>query len=177
MATYLVAGVAGNFLSALKSPNPSLGASGAVFGLVGAYFVFLTRNEWLLGTYGDTMTGAITQTIAANVILGAVNPVIDNWAHLGGLMGGAAMAYTFGPRLYLADLPDGGRTLVDQPIVRLPRSVEEFPNRVGDQYQRLVRRMQIGRYMSDLPEKPWRNKARPSRRYAPNRSIKPLDVT
>lgn len=42
--TYLVSGVVANYVSALKTPNPSLGASGAVFGIVGAYYVFLNRN-------------------------------------------------------------------------------------------------------------------------------------
>lgn len=45
IATYLAAGVAGNLASAVKSPNPALGASGAVFGVVGAYLVFLHRNK------------------------------------------------------------------------------------------------------------------------------------
>lgn len=42
--TYLMSGVVANFVSAIKTPNPSLGASGAVFGIVGAYYVFLNRN-------------------------------------------------------------------------------------------------------------------------------------
>lgn len=55
LATYAVSGIAGNLVSTFKSPNPSLGASGAVFGTVGAYFVFLTRNDWLLGSAGENM--------------------------------------------------------------------------------------------------------------------------
>ena len=173
LVTYVAAGVAGNVLSAMKSPNPSLGASGAVFGIVGAYFVFLNRNDWLLGSYGQSMTNAITQTIAMNIFLGAMNPVIDNWSHLGGVLGGAAMAYFFGPRLYLAELPDGGRAIVDRPIVRTPRSIEAFPDRVGEQFQRIIRRMQIGHYKLELPDAPWRQKNRPIRVPTPNRSIKP----
>lgn len=34
LATYLVSGITGNLFSALQSPNPSLGASGAVFGIM-----------------------------------------------------------------------------------------------------------------------------------------------
>ena len=44
LLTYLVSGVVANYVSAIKTPNPSLGASGAVFGIVGAYYVFLNRN-------------------------------------------------------------------------------------------------------------------------------------
>jgi membrane associated rhomboid family serine protease len=44
LCTYLLSGVVANYVSAVKTPNPSLGASGAVFGIVGAYYVFLNRN-------------------------------------------------------------------------------------------------------------------------------------
>ena len=45
LATYMVGGAVGNYMSARNTPNPSLGASGAVFGLMGAYYTFLSRNE------------------------------------------------------------------------------------------------------------------------------------
>ena len=61
LMTYLGAGIAGNALSALNSPNPALGASGAVFGIVGAQLVFLSRNDWLLGQQGQRMQSAIMQ--------------------------------------------------------------------------------------------------------------------
>jgi membrane associated rhomboid family serine protease len=175
LASYLVAGIAGNFVSAWSSPNPSLGASGAVFGVVGAYFIFLNRNEWLLGDLGASMTNSITQTIAANLLLGAFNPVIDNWAHLGGALGGAAMAYLFGPRLYLTELPESGRQiLVDRPVVRLPRAVEQLPERLGTYVNSILEKL------PGLPQqspKPWRNgNFRRPKAYMPTRSLKPLPV-
>ena len=39
LSLYIASGVCGNLMSAWRSPNPSLGASGSVFGIVGAYFV------------------------------------------------------------------------------------------------------------------------------------------
>jgi len=177
LATYVVSGISGTLLSAVKSPNPSLGASGAVFGVVGAYFVFLTRNEWLLGRVGESMSLAIGQTMLLNVVLGVMNPMIDNWAHLGGALGGASMAHFFGPRLYLTELPSGGRLLIDRPILRLPRSIESIPEKVTRQCQRVFGMMHVGRVQSDTSEKPWRG---PSRNYRPqpprNRSIKPGKV-
>lgn len=175
LATYLAAGIAGNIVSAWSSPNPSLGASGAVFGVFGAYFVFLTRNEWLLGNYGAAMTNSITQTIAANLLLGALNPVIDNWAHLGGAVGGAAMAYWFGPRLYLTELPDSGkRVLVDRPVVRLPHMVEQLPERLGKSIESVWQRIPV---LPQRSSKPWRiGNSRRYKRYLPTKSIKPLPV-
>ena len=45
VATYLASGIVGNYVSALRTPNPSLGASGAVFGVFGAYMAFMARHE------------------------------------------------------------------------------------------------------------------------------------
>lgn len=175
LASYLAAGIAGNIVSAWSSPNPSLGASGAVFGVFGAYFVFLTRNDWLLGDYGAVMTNSITQTMAMNLLLGALNPVIDNWAHLGGALGGAAMAYWFGPRLYVTELPESGRqVLVDRPVIRLPRAVEQLPEQLGNSVDR------IWQQIPKLPQqstKPWRSgDFRRPKPYLPTRSLKPLPV-
>ena len=49
-----------------------------------------------------------------NLVMGLMNPMIDNWGHLGGLVGGGAAAYYFGPRLHLMNIPEGGRLLVDR---------------------------------------------------------------
>ena len=43
----------------------------------------------------------------------------DNWGHLGGMLGGAAAAYWFGPRLYLMDSPQG-RFVIDKVSPLLP---------------------------------------------------------
>jgi membrane associated rhomboid family serine protease len=47
---YLIGGYAGNVLSFLLSPNPSLGASTAIFALVAAEIVFIYRNRMLFGS-------------------------------------------------------------------------------------------------------------------------------
>ncbi|KAL3902776.1 MAG: hypothetical protein SGILL_010701 [Bacillariaceae sp.] len=204
LALYLISGITGNWLSAMQSPNPGLGASGAVFGVMvswksvevfacsvvfsdfdgsiftkGAMYVFLNRNDWLLGEQGEAFSNAITQTLLINVFIGAVMPMIDNWAHLGGGIGGAVMAYYFGPRLFLAQLPDeGGMVVVDKPILRLPPAIEHIPRNFETGISRMIRRMQIWRFKDDLPGKPWQPKEiRRSdyqrRQYMPNKSIKP----
>jgi hypothetical protein len=186
LALYVASGVAGTLVSAVLSPNPSLGASGAVFGVVGAYFTFLTRNAWLLGPVGESMSSSIAQSLFVNVAYGLVNPVIDNWAHLGGAVAGAGMAYYFGPRLYLSEDPNnvegegaGGmaryRFLVDRPMIRLPRSIESIPEKIGRRAQRIAHRMRVERYKADIPDTPWRRRRQPQpwRPPGPNRSIKP----
>lgn len=173
--TYLLAGVAGNLASAINSPNPALGASGAIFGIVGAQLVFLSRNDWLLGRAGESMQGALMQTILINVFIGMMNPMVDNWGHIGGLVGGAAAAYYFGPRLYLMSLPEGGSFVVDKPVFRLPRKVESIPENIARKFAGLTERFRINPSASQNPDKPWRNPTTNygQRQSVPNRSIKP----
>ena len=178
LATYLLSGIAGNYLSAMRSPNPSLGASGAVFGIVGAYFTFLIRNEDLFGAQADYLQRGLAQTIVVNLIMGAVSPMIDQWGHVGGFLGGIAMAATFGPRLKMVGLPNGTSALIDQPLLRLPRYLESIPEQIESKWEQMTRRMQVNHFMSDLPAKPWRVR-RPQqyrRQVAPNRSIRPLPM-
>lgn len=188
LTTYLVAGIAGNVLSAIQSPNPSLGASGAVFGVVGAYMVFLNRNDWLLGDAGQAMTTSIGQTMVMNVFLGLLNPQIDQWAHLGGAVAGGIMAYSFGPRLYLTDIPTGNdgatyRVVVDRPIVRAPAYLESIPGAVATQWQQVTEKLLPTSGISNKNSRPWhkfmgqgRRIDYHMRRHTPNRSIKPGKV-
>lgn len=75
----------------------SIGASGALFGLIGVLFVFgiKFRHELPDGFKRAFGTGMLP-TILLNVFIGFAIPVIDNAAHLGGLVAGAALALVVG---------------------------------------------------------------------------------
>lgn len=120
------------------------------------------------------MAGAIRRTIVMNVFLGAMSPMVDNWAHLGGAIGGAACAFLFGPRLMVGDTPSGALAIVDKPILRLPKVLEEMPDQVGERLRIMKRRMQIESFKSDLPETPWRN--RNSIDYRKRQNVAPKSV-
>ena len=94
LSLYLVAGLGGSAVSyAFAAPNqPSLGASGAIFGLLGAFLVISKR----LGRDTSSVFGLL----AINFVLGFVLPNIDWRAHLGGLVTGAlcAVALAYAPR-------------------------------------------------------------------------------
>jgi membrane associated rhomboid family serine protease len=92
---YLASGMTGNIASVLASPSVSVGASGALFGLLGfgLYLerVVQSRIESLTGR--RPRAGAYTVMAIANIILGFLIPQIDNSAHLGGLAFGFIFAY------------------------------------------------------------------------------------
>jgi|UniRef100_A0A7S2UKK0 hypothetical protein len=81
--------------------------------------------------------------IIMNVVVGSISPMIDNWGHIGGALGGAAMAYVFGPRIMVAQLPSGQRIMVDKPIARLPRPIEAIPETIGNGINRLTKGLHI----------------------------------
>jgi len=85
MVIYLLAGIFGNIISFIFSPNPGVGASGSIFGLLGALLYFGVENPRLFrGYFGHN----IIITIIINIVYGFTQPGIDNFAHLGGLLGG-----------------------------------------------------------------------------------------
>eukprot|EP00887_Chlorella_sp_A99_P005656 scaffold1.g5656.t1 len=113
-------GVAGTVASFLGSPAPSLGASGAIFGVGGALAVFFYRNRNLFGRRSEQVLQQLWQTLLMNVTYGLVNPRIDNWGHMGGMLGGALIAYLLGPALEVRELPGKrGKYLVDSPPIPL----------------------------------------------------------
>jgi rhomboid protease GluP len=97
LVVYLLSGVAGTVLSFALSPNPSVGASGAIFGLVGAMLVYFYRHRKLFGEMGRRRLVDIISIAAINLIFGFSVSGIDNWGHVGGLAGGAVLAWLLGP--------------------------------------------------------------------------------
>jgi membrane associated rhomboid family serine protease len=94
---YFFSGVAGVFASFLFTATPSLGASGAIFGLIGAFAVFLYRHTHLFGKAGRNMLYNVVFIIAANLVISVATPGIDLWGHVGGLVTGFALAWLLAP--------------------------------------------------------------------------------
>lgn len=99
VALYLISGFAGNVFSFLFSSAPSLGSSTAIFGLLGAEGVFLYQNRKLFGRGAQRALINLITIAVINLFIGLSNPGIDNWGHLGGLMGGILFAWFAGPLL------------------------------------------------------------------------------
>ena len=96
---YVVAGFMGSAFSfAFPPDNPSLGASGAIFGVAGILLVYLykRRRETFIGPYLRN----IIFFIVANLILGLTifGGIVDNFAHFGGLIGGILLGIGFDQR-------------------------------------------------------------------------------
>ncbi|CAN0477786.1 unnamed protein product, partial [Ectocarpus sp. 12 AP-2014] len=81
VALYVCSGVSGNVLSCIVDPlSPSLGASGAIFGLLGAEaMIHLAGPKASMPLF----MSSVGQTAFFAVLVGLVVPNIDHWGHLG----------------------------------------------------------------------------------------------
>ncbi len=81
---YFLSGIFSSLTSFWFNPSPSVGASGAIFGLVGALLAFSLFNfEEQSGLLANILI-----VIAINVAIAFFSPQIDNWGHMGGLVCG-----------------------------------------------------------------------------------------
>ncbi len=98
LALYFLSGIAGNIASFGMSPTPAVGASGAIFGLIGALLPLLYLNRDVIANTRARII-SILQVIVLNLIIGfTLSNTIDNWGHIGGLLGGLALAALITPR-------------------------------------------------------------------------------
>ena len=98
LTLYGLSGFAGNVASLMFSTANSLGSSTAVFGLLSAQGVFIYQNRELLGQGARRALNNIISIAAVNLLIG-LSPQIDNWGHIGGLVGGSLFTWFAGPIL------------------------------------------------------------------------------
>lgn len=91
---YLFSTVTASMLSILLNINGvSIGASGAIFGLLGALLYFGYNFRVYLG---NTLVKQILPIIVVNLLFGFMVSSIDNFAHIGGLIGGILITMGLG---------------------------------------------------------------------------------
>jgi len=143
---YIGAGIAGTMLSMFHGPVVAAGASGAIFGVAGAVVVagWAHRDDLPHELARIFRRGRFTLILLIFIViqLGAGRLVsnIDNWGHLGGLIGGAVLAFLIPPmkraEVYSAYQPSrGASNPVDgntgwepvsrafQPVVLIPAAI------------------------------------------------------
>jgi len=97
---FLVAGLCGSTLSWMGGNTASVGASGSIFGLMGACIVFGYRYRLVLPPHiGDMFRKKLLPWVGLNLMIGLMIPFIDNLGHVGGLVGGAVMAQVISNRV------------------------------------------------------------------------------
>lgn len=95
---YLVTGVISVIASFYFAPQEiSVGASGAIFGLVGAYSIFVLVHRRAFGRGGIPALAWLVFIIGINLALGLFISNVDNYAHVAGLLSGCILGWLFTP--------------------------------------------------------------------------------
>jgi rhomboid protease GluP len=92
LSVYFISGIIASVFSYIFSDSVSIGASGAIFGLLGTTLVFAIKMR---NNLGKGFLKNVASVIVINLFIGFSLPNIDNYAHLGGLIGGIIMALLF----------------------------------------------------------------------------------
>jgi rhomboid protease GluP len=92
---YFASGIAAGIASSLHlQEGAAVGASGAVFGILGAFVFSLLRSpQYRHQRWTKSLIGQLVFWIAVNLYIGYRLPFIDNVAHIGGLIAGLALGF------------------------------------------------------------------------------------
>ena len=91
---YLYSAIMGSlFCMVFQKATLSAGASGAIFGLLGALLYFGYNYK---GFFGNRILGQVVPVVILNLFLSFITPGISAAAHIGGLIGGISVSYMLG---------------------------------------------------------------------------------
>src|SRR5262245_48171184 len=106
---YFISGLAGSIFSVALNPGPAVGASGAIFGLLGATIVFFLKYHDRFHIRDKRVGNVLLMWAGYSIVTAYFIPFVDNAAHVGGLIGGAFIGYSLTPKLMSAlDQPRNG---------------------------------------------------------------------
>ncbi len=110
---YLLAGLFGSVASfGFNTVAVGAGASGAIFGTLGALAVFFAVNRDSFGKEGRQSLVGVLMVAGLVLVSGIQTEEVDNWAHLGGLVAGFFIGFAISPRYRIVEF-GVQRALVD----------------------------------------------------------------
>ncbi|KAF9592013.1 hypothetical protein IFM89_011596 [Coptis chinensis] len=102
---YLLGGISGNMTSYIHTPEPTVGGTGPIFAIIGAWLIYQFQNkEAIEKEVSESMFRKAVIATALSFVLSNFGP-IDNWSHLGAACVGIAYGFLTCPTLQLDNLP------------------------------------------------------------------------
>lgn len=93
ISIYLLSGIGGALLSICMAEGPAVGASGAIYGLMGANGIFILKNRQLLTPINRRIGMVLIIASLYTIGRGFMVPFVDNFGHIGGFISGIILAY------------------------------------------------------------------------------------
>src|SRR5437667_6207542 len=91
---YFVSGICASAASSMYQHGPAVGASGAIFGILGAFIFSIRRSpQYRHQPWTRSLLGQIVFWTVLNLYIGLQFPFIDNVAHIGGLVAGLILGF------------------------------------------------------------------------------------
>ncbi|MEZ4769166.1 MAG: rhomboid family intramembrane serine protease [Caldilineales bacterium] len=126
LVIYILSGLGGSLVSYVLAPaNVSAGASGAIFGLIGAEIAFFYRHRATFGQASQQQLRSLLLVAGINLVFGFTFPGINNYAHIGGLIFGAALGWVLAPQYQMPTVfqPYGENSVILEDVNRLRRQL------------------------------------------------------
>ena len=91
-AIYFATGIIASIASSMVSTGPAVGASGAILGILGAFFFSIKRSPvWRHEKWTKSLLNQLVFWAGLNLVLGFEVKNIDNTAHIAGLLSGVLL--------------------------------------------------------------------------------------
>ncbi len=111
---YFASGICASIASSLYQHGPAVGASGAIFGILGAFIFSIRRSpQYRHQPWTRGLTGQLIFWILVNIGIGLYFPFIDNVAHMAGLATGLLLGFL----PHRVPPPPPGDLVIDVPSV------------------------------------------------------------
>jgi rhomboid protease GluP len=92
--TYFVSGIVAGIASSMYLHGPAVGASGAIFGILGAFIFSVWRSpQYRHQPWTKSLIAQLVFWIAVNIVISYRFPFIDKVAHLAGLITGLFLGF------------------------------------------------------------------------------------
>lgn len=93
-AIYFTTGIIASIASSMVSTGPAVGASGAILGILGAFFFSIKRSPvWRHERWTKSLLNQLLFWAGVNLVLGFEVKNIDNTAHIAGLISGLLLGF------------------------------------------------------------------------------------
>ncbi|MED6148338.1 hypothetical protein PIB30_052245 [Stylosanthes scabra] len=100
---YILGGISGNMISFLHTPDPTVGGTGPVFAIIGAWLMYQIQNRDVIADdASENMFRKAIIVATLGFILCNLGP-IDEWTHFGAAFTGMAFGFLTSPSLQLND--------------------------------------------------------------------------
>ncbi len=113
MTIFLLSSISGALASFAFNYGPSVGASTGIMGLLGTELAYFIRNRKVFGKIGSRQLNNLIFIGVINFVYGISTPGIDNFGHLGGILGGLILGWLLCPYYQVQPQDNGTHRIVD----------------------------------------------------------------